>query len=180
MVVQGVPTYFPNAIALVQDEWETQGRPPLLQLNQEQLDRGRDTLASVGISRSAWFVCLHVRELGFWNETSDPTNAPRIALIDSYLPAIEHIVSRGGWVVRMGDPTMRPLPHMTGVFDYARSTVKSDWMDVFLCASCRAVSGVRLVRYTQRRDQLGASQQLPRVPPRCRCSQAAARPREWR
>jgi putative glycosyltransferase (TIGR04372 family) len=137
MVVQGVPTYFPNAIALIQGEWERQRRPPLLQLNQEQRERGWDALESIGIPRDAWFVCLHVRELGFWNETSDPTNAPRVALIDSYLPAIEHIVSAGGWVVRMGDPTMRALPQIPRVFDYARASIKSDWMDVFLCASCR-------------------------------------------
>lgn len=147
MLVNEIPTYYTNAIAVVQDEWEKRGRAPLLQLSEDQRERGWRTLESFGIPRGAWFVCLHVREPGFWNETNDPTNMPRVASIKSYLPAIEHIVSRGGWVVRLGDPSMQALAPRPGLFDYARSSAKSDWMDLFLCASCRFMIGTNSALY---------------------------------
>jgi putative glycosyltransferase (TIGR04372 family) len=36
----------------------------------------------------------------------------------------------------MGDPTMQPIPPMERVIDYARHPSRSDWLDVFLSASC--------------------------------------------
>lgn len=36
---------------------------------------------------------------------------------------------------------MKPLLQMSRVIDYAHSNVKSDWMDVFLCAQCRFFVG---------------------------------------
>jgi putative glycosyltransferase (TIGR04372 family) len=50
-------------------------------------------------------------------------------------------VRRGGWCIRMGAPSMKPLPPMPRVIDYARSVFKSDLMDVFLCARCRFFLG---------------------------------------
>jgi putative glycosyltransferase (TIGR04372 family) len=54
---------------------------------------------------------------------------------------MQEIVDRGGWVIRVGDPTMKPIPSMKNVIDYAHLNVKSDWMDVFLCASCKFFIG---------------------------------------
>ena len=56
-------------------------------------------------------------------------------------PAIAKIVECGGWVIRLGDPTMKPLPEMAHVIDYAHSPLKSDWMDVFLLSQCRFMIG---------------------------------------
>jgi putative glycosyltransferase (TIGR04372 family) len=54
---------------------------------------------------------------------------------------MQAIVARGGWCIRVGDPTMQPLEPMPGVIDYAHSAVKCDWMDVFLCARCHFFLG---------------------------------------
>ena len=137
MWVKESPAYFPHAIALVQSEWDKQQRAPLVSVGKEENERGRRVLASMGVSPDAWFACLHVREGGFWNEAGNATDAPRVANVESYVPAVRHIVARGGWVVRLGDKSMRPLPKMAGVVDYALSEQKSDWMDVFLTANCR-------------------------------------------
>ena len=53
-----------------------------------------------------------------------------------YLPAIEEITRRGGFVIRMGDAEAPPLPPLTNVIDYGRS-----WMDVFLLTRSRFVLG---------------------------------------
>ena len=54
---------------------------------------------------------------------------------------IKAVVDAGGWVVRIGDSSMTPLPEMTHVIDYAHSDAKNDWMDVFLCEQARFFIG---------------------------------------
>lgn len=141
------PVFYYYAMGLAQAEWETSGRPPLLELSDFDAMRGRDRLGILGIPDGAWYVCLHVRESGYWDEDADPTNKPRNADISTYRMAIEYIVAAGGWVIRMGDASMRPMPAMKGVVDYAGSKLKSDWMDVFLCASCRFFLGTNSALY---------------------------------
>ncbi|MEG4272821.1 MULTISPECIES: TIGR04372 family glycosyltransferase [unclassified Microcoleus] len=126
------------AFSTVQKQWQTEGNPPLLTLSPSDYERGWNCLQDLGVPKNAWFVCLHVREDGFRREG---TISYRSADINTYLLAIESIVARGGWVIRMGDPSMKPLPSSSQVIDYAHTTVKSDWMDVFLCASCRFYLG---------------------------------------
>jgi putative glycosyltransferase (TIGR04372 family) len=53
---------------------------------------------------------------------------------------VEAIRERG-WVIRMGDPTMKKLPPTDCVIDYPHSDARSDWMDVFCLASCKFFLG---------------------------------------
>jgi putative glycosyltransferase (TIGR04372 family) len=92
----------------------------------------------LGVPRNAWFVCVHSREYGYLGNVSQ---SARDANINNYSLAIEEIVRRGGWVFRMGDASMQPIPTHDRVIDYAHLPIKSDWMDVFLCASCRFFLG---------------------------------------
>jgi putative glycosyltransferase (TIGR04372 family) len=123
------------ACALANREWARRGLPPVLSLTPQHRERGEAVLREMGIPRDAWYVSLHVRSSSFADDGHDNHNALRNAPVDSYLPAIRRIVEAGGWVVRMGDARMSPLPVMDGVVDYATSRWKSDWMDVFLCGS---------------------------------------------
>lgn len=128
-----------EARSATQKQWEAEGRSPLLTLSDSDSDRGWRALQKRGMPKDAWFVCLHVREPGYWGDYSAYF---RNANIDTYSAAIQSIVDRGGWVIRMGNPTMKPLsPSMNQVIDYAHSDLRSDWMDVFLCASCRFLIG---------------------------------------
>ncbi|MEG3857495.1 TIGR04372 family glycosyltransferase [Microcoleus sp. herbarium12] len=126
------------AFSTVQKQWQTQSKPPLLALSPSDDERGWNCLQDLGVPKNAWFVCLHVREDGF---RAEGLITHRSADINTYSAAIESIVARGGWVIRMGDPTMKPLPPMKQAIDYARTEAKSDWMDVFLCTSCRFFLG---------------------------------------
>lgn len=65
----------------------------------------------------------------------------RDADIMNFLPAMAAIVERGGWCIRVGDKSMKPLPRMAGVVDYALLDIKSERMDVFLCAACKCFLG---------------------------------------
>lgn len=116
----------------VQARWEAEGRPPLLSLSEDERERGRARLEALGVPADAWFVTLHVRE-----DRADKRFISRNAKIGDYRRAIEAVVERGGWVIRMGGPEMTRLPPIEGAVDYALSDAKSDWMDVFLWAEGR-------------------------------------------
>lgn len=112
-------------------EWGDRG--PLLSLDASQTRRGDEALRALGLPDGARFVCFHCRGGGY-SPADEVWHTYRNSDIDSYLPAIQALVDEGFYGVRMGDPTMPPLPPMEGVVDYVHSEVRSDWMDVFLCA----------------------------------------------
>lgn len=119
----------------VQLRWEAESRPALLELTAEHRQSGYKLLHELGMPEGAWFCGLHVRE------GSDQMRAIRNSNIDTYDLAIEEIVRRGGWVIRMGDPSMRPLRPRANVIDYIHSGRRQDWMDVFLWAEGRFFLG---------------------------------------
>lgn len=132
---------FGPAGALVDEQWTNKGLPPLPNLSEEIKRIGMENLNSVGITDSDWFVCLHVREPGFHQGWHNLHPSVRNADIGTYAKAIDKIIEMGGWVIRVGDSTMTKLTDRPGLFDYAHSNMKSEEMDVFLCASCRFFIG---------------------------------------
>jgi putative glycosyltransferase (TIGR04372 family) len=132
---------YSHAGAWVQSEWERQKRKPLLSLSPDDWARGQEQLAKLGVPEGAWYVCLHVRESGFHQAWHKHHPATRNADISTYVEAIRAITERGGYVIRMGDASMRPLEPMPNLIEYARSESKSEFMDVFLCASCKFFIG---------------------------------------
>jgi putative glycosyltransferase (TIGR04372 family) len=132
---------FPRQAAVVQREWERQGRGPLLKLDEETRQRGWDYLATLGMKPGSWFVAMHVRENGY--KAGEHDRCVRNAHIAAYLPAIKKIVDEGGWVIRCGDPKMRPLPKMDHVYDYAFSPERRDWLDIFFASQCRFMIGTQ-------------------------------------
>ncbi|OLY63903.1 glycosyltransferase, TIGR0xxxx family protein [Leptospira santarosai serovar Bananal] len=104
-------------------------------------ERDYKRLQEITREGGGWFVTLHVRDSGYllgkYGEKNDP-NLYRNADIDSYTDAIKSIVGRGGYVVRVGDPKMKPMSEkIKGVFDYAHSSIRSNKMDIFLFSQCR-------------------------------------------
>ena len=116
------------------------GRPPVLSLTNFDHKRGWIELQKLGVPKNAWFVCVHCREKGYALHR-DEASSVRNVNINNYFMAMQEIVDRGGWVVRIGDPTMKLIPMMKNVIDYAHLDIKSDWMDVFLSASCKFFLG---------------------------------------
>ncbi len=100
-------------------------------LNKQQM---LELVYQLGIPPNAWFVCLHVRESGFRNDKG--RREYRNSNINSYIPAINHITSNGGWVVRMGDNSMSKLPKLKNVIDYPHTSSKSELMDLVLIKLC--------------------------------------------
>jgi len=115
-------------------------RPPILRLRTEDDAWAQRELERLGLPKDQWFVCVHVRERSYIPKNEAITSY-RNASIANTIPAMEEIVRRGGVCVRMGDPGMTPLPEIPGVIDYARHPMKSERLDVILCAKARFFLG---------------------------------------
>jgi putative glycosyltransferase (TIGR04372 family) len=132
---------YAHAAARIQREWEHHNQPPLFIVNETEKRWLKTYLVSLGVPENAWYVCLHVREGGFHQQWNALYPTMRDAIIHDYYSAIEHIVKAGGWVIRMGDSSMKPLPTMPNVIDYAHSPFKTACADILLAASCRFFLG---------------------------------------
>lgn len=122
----------------VERDWGN--RPPLLELTDAHRRRGEGWLASIGIPEGAEYVCFHSREPGYSTD-DDAIHAFRNSSVENYLLAVSELTKRGFWCIRMGHPSMRPLAPVEMVVDYAHLEDRSDWLDVFLCASCKFFLG---------------------------------------
>ena len=143
--LNGRAIYIEHAKCVVQKEWERQNRQPLFQLNSEHREFGREQLAKAGIPKDSWFVSLHVRDPGYKKGSylaKEEYDSYRNADIESYKLAIQEVVQRGGYVIRVGDPKMKPFIAVEGFFDYALSDIRSNRMDIFLFSQCRCFVGV--------------------------------------
>ncbi|MDO8788014.1 MAG: TIGR04372 family glycosyltransferase [Sulfuritalea sp.] len=115
-------------------------RPPIVSLTGEDEVWGQEILGALGVPPGRWFVAVHVREGGFLPR-NEIIQSHRNASIGNTFLAMQEIVRRGGLCIRMGDSSMTPMPAMPGVIDYALHPLKSDRMDVFLCAKARFFLG---------------------------------------
>lgn len=113
------------------------GGGPLLHLTRADRDEGARQAAALGLPDGAWHVCLHMREDGYRQGVDDAVSSHRNVDVATYLPAVRAITGRGGWVVRMGNPGMTPLPAMERVIDYAHDRRRTPLLDVYLPATCR-------------------------------------------
>jgi putative glycosyltransferase (TIGR04372 family) len=112
----------------------------MLSLTAADMEWGEMALRRLGIPKGAWFVCVHVRESGF-SPIDEELHLHRNGSIENVIPALKEITNRGGWVIRIGDPTMTPLPPIPQTIDYAHHAMKSERLDVILCARSRFILG---------------------------------------
>jgi putative glycosyltransferase (TIGR04372 family) len=115
-------------------------RQPILQLSQNDDLWLRTQLRALGVPDNSWFVCVHIREPGY-SPGDELAHGHRNASVENVLPAIEAIVRNGGWCIRMGDPSMTPLPKCKNTVDYAHHPQRSARLDIALCARCHFFLG---------------------------------------
>ena len=120
--------------------WRDRRQDTVLWHRASEERRGRETMRKMGVPDDAWWVCFHCRSPGF-SPVDDDEFMFRNSEVETYFPAVQAIVEAGGWAIRMGDPTMPPLPAMERVIDYAHSEHRSPFMDIFIAGSCRFFIG---------------------------------------
>ena len=119
-------------------EWGN--KPPLLKIKQKHIDLGMAVLRKMGLPDGAWYVCIHGREGGY-SPTDEHVHSYRNTKIDQFMLAVDYVYSLGGYCVRLGDSSMQAAPQHPALIDYALSEFKSDWMDLFLGATCKFFLG---------------------------------------
>ena len=120
---------------LVYQERIKQKKLGYFELEQEDLNKGRELIKKFGIDENQWFVCLHVREAV--SKAEGKSESFRNFQIQDYIKAIEYITEKGGYVFRVGDSAMSKLPKMKNVIDYANHEENCDFLDVYLGARCK-------------------------------------------
>lgn len=101
-------------------------------------DRARQAARALGLHDRP-LVALHVRDGGSKRDATTGgfiRDISRDAQIESYLPAVDLLVSRGYTVVRIGDPGMRPC-RRTGLVDLATHAEHSLLLDLWCVKHCR-------------------------------------------
>jgi putative glycosyltransferase (TIGR04372 family) len=88
-----------------------------------------------------WHVCLHMRDAGARGEKQGFGESIRNTTVGSYIDAIRCVTAAGGWVIRMGGPTVPPLPKMERTVDYALTADRSAQMDLHLMRTARFFIG---------------------------------------
>lgn len=106
--------------------------------------RQAEKLLKIHIESNSKFVTLHIRDNGFYNISGQIT---RNADINVYKKAIKYLISQGYYVIRLGDPNMDDISNIVAecgshLFDYARSDIKSEMMDIYLLSQCAFFIGM--------------------------------------
>lgn len=124
------PTHFQNAFAenllLLEKKGLKLNKNP--SLNEKYINIFKDN----DIDLNKKFITLHVRESGYWARHGDKTHSTKNADVFTYMDAIHYLINEGFQVIRIGDSSMKKLPEIPGLFDYAHSKIKSDEIDIYL------------------------------------------------
>ena len=145
----GRSMYWNDAGGMAVAKWEAEDRGyPLRELYDRRMQADSGTIErfealkrSWHMSPNDWHVCLHMRDAAAKGETDGVGESIRNTVLDSYLDAIKFVTEQGGWVIRMGAPTVPALPAMERVVDYARLPDRSAEMDIHLTRTARLFIG---------------------------------------
>ena len=124
----------------VVNNWRPKGVSIRLSIKSE-LNAIKELKESFGMTKNDWYVCLHVRESGFRGD--EGRRDYRNSNINNYIKGVQEVVSRGGWVIRMGDNKMTKLPIMDRVIDYPFTSCRSDMNDLLLIKYCSFYIGAQ-------------------------------------
>jgi putative glycosyltransferase (TIGR04372 family) len=123
---------FAKAHNEIELEWKKQfDEQPLFSLSDEDETHLKEYLSSKGLNEESWFVTLHLRDANY-EEFRNSGN------FNSYIEAVDRIISEGGWVIRVGSQETPPFPYKHARFiDYSNGGERTDRLDICLLAKCK-------------------------------------------
>jgi hypothetical protein len=101
-------------------------------MSDSEISKGHQMLNN--IIGNKWFVLLHVREP---SDSILANSQARDSNIHTYKLLADYIHNKGGLVIRMGQSNLPALASDFHAFDYARSKIKSEFLDCWLWANCK-------------------------------------------
>jgi putative glycosyltransferase (TIGR04372 family) len=115
-------------------------RAPVFELPLDLVAAGNATLREMGLPENSWFVAVHSRD-GVYSPSDEHLYSYRNCDIANYSAAVNAIIARGGWCIRMGEKGTASLTERPGLVNYPDTVFKSEWMDLFLCNQARFFLG---------------------------------------
>jgi putative glycosyltransferase (TIGR04372 family) len=113
---------------------------PHLSFSNEEIADGQRGLSEIGIDPRRPYVCLIVRDGGHYKSKGDIESSGYELInfnINDFASAAEALIAHGYQVVRMGSGSEQPFTNApAGVIDYASSNRRSEFLDVYLAATC--------------------------------------------
>jgi putative glycosyltransferase (TIGR04372 family) len=100
-----------------------------MSLPSEYIENSRQKLFEFGLDESSKFVALHLRESG---KKGDPRTQP----VASYAPAINALLKRGIWVIKIGDSSNSVLIDHPKYIDLTKLDYKTNSLHPFILAKC--------------------------------------------
>ena len=104
-----------------------------------QNDVGKNFLTSLGVKKNQKIICLMIRDGNYKKKYSNNSKKNwnyhnyRNADLDTYLKTIKYLNKKGYFVIRMGKDAEKFLTYKHPMyFDYARSKVRSDFLDFWV------------------------------------------------
>ena len=115
--------------------------PQHLQFTAEESFRGKAALKRMGIPENSEYVCLTVRDSAYLesqHKNSDYSyHNYRDSDINNYVLAAESLADQGYFIIRMGAKVHRAMKcSHPKVIDYATNGMRTDFMDIYLGATC--------------------------------------------
>ena len=111
-----------------------------ISIKSEELEEGKKRLVEIGINPDRPYVCLIVRDGGHYKSKGEIESAGYEYLnfdINNFSGVAEALIESGFQVIRMGSGSERPFTSKPdGVIDYALSKNRSEFLDVFIAATC--------------------------------------------
>jgi putative glycosyltransferase (TIGR04372 family) len=105
-----------------------------------EIEEGKKGLVNIGINPAKPYVCLIVRDGGHYKSKGEIESVGYELLnfdINDFSGVAERLIESGYQVIRMGSGSERPfMSKPDGVIDYALSRNRSEFLDVFIAATC--------------------------------------------
>lgn len=135
------------SLALVVTPLSIHGPLNVLDRTDSQLKRqvnaeSRTILKSLGIKPGTPYVCVAIRDAGYYARTGTRESKGYSILnfeLATFEAAVRRLIAHGYVVVRMGTPTSNTLPDLSGFIDYANSPLRDELSDIVLIRDCEFV-----------------------------------------
>jgi putative glycosyltransferase (TIGR04372 family) len=106
----------------------------------DEIEEGKKGLVKIGINPDKPYACLIVRDGGHYKSKGEIESEGYEVLnfdVNNFSGAAEALIESGFQVIRMGSGSERPFTSKPeGVIDYALSENRSEFLDVFIAATC--------------------------------------------
>ncbi len=114
--------------------------PPVIKLSDEFMNAGKRGLCELGVPTNSKYVCLIARDSSYLKKIYGRNVSHhdyRDVDIDDFLVAADALTNLGYYVLRMGSAVTKPISTKNQmIIDYAYDGKRSDFMDIFLGATC--------------------------------------------